>query len=197
MGFEPQLSMFERGNFPKHEVDASRFSPVLGNKKNCLIITAVGVIIICCLTCAGIFFSGFRSYAREKASIEKVLDKYMTAMADKDAAGAYDLFSPRTKKKIPLTKLKEQLKGNNYIIFRGYQSLSVENLTLGVRANTNPESPQGVVASGSGKIIYDDGFEGIIGVSLEKVEDIWMISSVNITIPPDKIPSIFDDESDS
>jgi hypothetical protein len=123
----------------------------------------------------------------EKAPVESVLDLYMKAMDAKDAKGAYALLSPRAQRQIPLSKVEDLLKGNNYVIFEGYQSLLVGNFNVSAVANTNPNVPQGTVANVTGTIKFEGGFQGTFTGVLEKVDGKWQIDSMYVVVPPSKV----------
>jgi hypothetical protein len=159
------------------------------SNKNIWIIAgiAVGIVCLCSIICIAVFGgSMFRIY-KEKAPVESVLDAYMTAMVNKDADSAYALFSPRAQRQIPVSKIQELLDGNNFVVFEGYQSLSIGNINISATANTNPDLPQGIVAKVNGIVTYEDDVQGTFNGILEKVGDQWMIDSMFVTVPPSKI----------
>lgn len=166
-------------------------SPITPKKKRgkkfwILIIIAIGILGCVTLCVSFAVLSFFRSNT-EKEPIQKVLDTYMLDMKNKDAEGAYELFTPRVKKKVPLEVLENLTKGNNYIIFEGYQSLSIQKLLMKRAFNTNPDLPQGDVATFEADVKYTGGIIGHLQATLEKNGDIWTIYYVNVTVPPDKI----------
>jgi hypothetical protein len=107
-------------------------------------------------------------------------------MVAKDFESSYALFSPRMKRQIPIAKIQAMIEGNNYVLFEGYKSLSVEQLNINAVANTNPDLPQGTVAKVTGKIIYEGGIEGSFNATLEKVDGKWKLDGMYITVPPNK-----------
>ena len=147
-----------------------------------IVVVVIAVICICsviCLTLAG-------ASMVERVPVESVLDAFMKDMVAKDIESAYALFSPRAQRQIPIDEVQKLIDGNNYILFEGYQNLSVQSLNLAAAVNTNPDLPQGAVANVNGFIEYSDSFTGNFTATLEKVDGKWMIDSINITVPPDK-----------
>lgn len=147
---------------------------------------AVAVICLCSILCIALTATGIGKIIVEKAPIESVLDAFMKDMAAKDIESAYDHFSPRTQRQMAVTELEKMIQGNNYILFKGYESLSVQNLNLTAAVNTNPDLPQGTVANVEGTISYEGGFTGQFNAVLEKVDGLWKIYNINVTVPPDK-----------
>ncbi len=168
--------------------DSISTQPQKSNKKTWVIVgIVIAVLCLCSIICVAVFGTSMYKVYTEKAPVESVLDAYMRHMANKDAESAYALFSPRAQRQIPISKLQEMLEGNNYILFEGYQSLSVSNLNISASANTNPDLPQGTVAKVTGVIIFEGNIQGSFNGVLEKVDGEWMIDGMYITVPPDKI----------
>ena len=147
----------------------------------------VAVLCLCSVICIVVFSTGMYKVYTEKAPVESVLDNYMKYMANKDAESAYALFSPRAQRQLPLSQLQALLEGNNYVVFDGYQSLSVSNFNISAVANTNPDVPQGTVATVTGVINFEESIHGSFTGTLEKVNGKWLIDGMFVTVPPDKI----------
>ncbi|MBK8619095.1 MAG: hypothetical protein IPN96_18705 [Anaerolineales bacterium] len=158
------------------------------SNKNLWIIAGITIalICICSIICLALIGTGVGKVMVERAPVEAVLDSFMNYMEAKDVESAYALFSPRVQRQIPIDDVQEMIEGNNYVLFDGYQSLSVQNINLTAAANTNPDLPQGTVANVNGFIEYVDGITGNFTATLEKVDGQWMIHRINITVPPDK-----------
>ncbi len=159
------------------------------SNKNIWIIVGIALVVLCLcsIACVAIFGTSMYKVYTEKAPVESVLDNYMRYMANKDAENAYALFSPRAQGQIPISKIQEMLEGNNYLLFEGYQSLSVSNLNISAAVNTNPDLPQGTVAKVTGVINFEGDIQGSFNGTLEKVDGKWMIDGIYVTVPPDKI----------
>lgn len=54
----------------------------------------------------------------------------------------------------------------------------------GVHVNINPDAPQGVIASATGLITYQDNIQRTFQCTLEKVDEKWKIDAVYITLEP-------------
>lgn len=139
--------------------------------------------IICIVSIAVIL----RQMNVQKEPVAAVLDAYMKAMEAKDVESAYALFSPRAQLQVPITQLQEGIKGNNFVIYEGYQSLFIDNLNLKIGTNTNPTAPQGLIVTVTGVIRYNGGIQGTYNGTLEKVKGKWMIYNLYITVPPNKL----------
>jgi hypothetical protein len=148
---------------------------------------AAGIICLCSIACVALFGATIFKVFTEREPVGSVLDAYMRYMADKDAESAYALFSPRAQRQIPFSKVEEMLEGNNYFLFEGYQSLEVGNLNISATANANPDLPQGTVANVTGTITFEGDIQGTFNGVLEKVDDEWMIDSIYVSVPPNKI----------
>jgi hypothetical protein len=159
------------------------------SNKNLWVIAGIviGVLCLCSILCLVLVGTGVGKVIVERAPVNAVLDAFMKDMAAKDVESAYALFSPQAQRQIPISKVKEMIEGNNYILFEGYQSLSLGNLNLSAAANTNPDAPQGTLAKVTGTILYEGDIQGRFDSILEKVNGKWMLDQINVTVPPDKI----------
>jgi hypothetical protein len=154
-----------------------------------LFLIAGGLILVICLclgACLALGGASFVKVFQEKAPVEKVIDSFMQAMVANDTEKAFALFSTRARRQIKIDSLKDMLEGNNYVLFEGYQSVSVQNINMTTGVNTNPDVPQGLVAKVNGTITYSGGFTGSFNAVLQKEGDQWYLDAINITVPPDK-----------
>jgi hypothetical protein len=157
-----------------------------GKKFWILIIIAASILGCMALCVSFVVLSLVRSNT-EREPILKILDSYMTNMKSKNAKEAYTLFTPRLKKKLPLKELESFTKGNNYIIFEGYQKLSIKKIVMTKAFNTNPDMPRGDVATIQAEVYYAGGIVGQMQATMEKNGDSWTIYYVNVVVPPDKM----------
>lgn len=149
----------------------------------------VAATVCACLTIGGAIVAlGLNEVSEEKAPVEAVLDDFMREMLAEDVDAALELFSPRAQRQFSKSDLDALLAGNNYILFEGYQSLTVGRLNIKAVANTNPDVAQGTVAEVIGTITYENDFSGNFVATLEKVDGEWFLFFINITVPPDKLP---------
>lgn len=160
--------------------------PKSNRKKLMIAGIVVAVLLLCSTTCVVLFGTGLYKVYTEKAPVETVLGNYMQYMEDKDAESAYALFSPRVHRLMPISDIEDSLKGNNYILFEGYESLSVSDINISASANTNRDLPQGTVATVTGNILFEGNIQGSFNGTLEKVDGVWMIYGMQVTVPPDK-----------
>jgi hypothetical protein len=162
------------------------------SKRNTWILAGavVSILCLCSIVCVAVFGAGMFNVFKQKAPVESVLDAYMGHMANKDASSAYALFTPRAQRQIPFSEIQDLLKGNNYFLFEGYQSLSVDNINISATVNPDPDVPQGIVAEVTGTITYEGDVQGTFEGVLEKVGEEWMIDGMYVVIPPSKVVAL-------
>ena len=117
--------------------------------------------------------------------VETVLDAYMNYMEAKDVGRAYALLSPLARKEIRLATLEEWTEGDDYLLFKGYENLSVQSIQMTYSSNINSNSSQGT-ADVSGNVTYEDGSTGTISGTLELIDGKWRIDSLSVHIPADQ-----------
>lgn len=159
------------------------------NRTILIVAIVVGALCLCTIACIAVIalgggaFLGIGSSGSEKAPVEDVLTAYMVAMEGKYVEGAYALFSPRAQSQFASTDLVGLIEGDNYQLFQGFDRLSVTEIEISVEANIDQNAPQGSVATVSGGVFYDGGYEGTFEAILEKVDDTWRIHNVTVAIP--------------
>ena len=151
--------------------------------------TVLVVLCFCSILCVALVGMGVGKVMIERAPVEATLDMLMKNMEAKDVESAYAMFSPRVQRKMPITDIEKLTRGNNYKVFEGYESLSIQNSNLSAAANTNPDMPQGSVARITAVVSYSDGFTGNLTAVLEKVDGEWRIHNFHVNVPPDKFQS--------
>jgi hypothetical protein len=117
----------------------------------------------------------------EQPKVESVIDDYLSAMSDKDAAKAYALFSTRAKRNVSLADVEILLEGNNYTLFEGYRSMTVTDFTINYTSDPDPDLPQGEVGQVAGTISYSGGFTGDFTAVLEKDGDEWRLFEIIVS----------------
>ena len=165
-------------------------TPKKSNRNLWILAGAVIVLVcLCSALCVALVGTGVGKVMVERAPAEATLDMLMKNMEAKDVESAYAMFSPRVQRKMPITDIEKLTQGNNYKVFEGYESLSVQNINLSAAANTNPDMPQGTVANITAVVSYSDGFMGNLTAVLEKVDGEWRIYNFHVNVPPDKFQS--------
>ncbi|MBI9049423.1 MAG: hypothetical protein JEZ00_08385 [Anaerolineaceae bacterium] len=150
-----------------------------------IIIAAMCLLIcICSVVCIATGMLGIGSVVMERKPVHDVLDEFMIDIARDDVEAAYDLFSPRAQRQTNFSDLERMSQGNDAVIFEGYQSLKVQNINISASLNTDQNQPQGSVATVSGVIYYDRGETGNFEAVLEKVDDHWMLFSIDLSVSP-------------
>jgi hypothetical protein len=146
----------------------------------------VAILCLCIFPCLGLVGTGVGKVIVERAPVEATLDTFMKNMEAKVVESAYALFSPRAQRQMPIIDIEELIQGNNYKVFEGYESLTIQNFNLTAAANTNPDMPQGTVAKVTAMVSYSDGFTGNLTAVLEKVDGEWRLFNFHVNVPPDK-----------
>ncbi len=183
----PKLTPEPKVENPVAETNVVPAPPKTSNKNLWIIAgIAIGVLCLCSILCLVLFGTAVGKAMVERAPVELVLDTFMKDMEAQDIKSAYDLFSPRAQRQVSVTDLEKLTQGNNYKVFDGYESLSIQNLNLTVAANTNPDRPQGAVANVTATVSYTDGFTGNLAAVLEKVDGKWRLFNIHVNVPPDK-----------
>jgi hypothetical protein len=159
------------------------------SNKNLWIIAGIVIagLCLCSILCVALLATGVGKVMIEQAPVEATLDTLMKNMEAKEVESAFALFSPRAQHQMSIADLEELTEGNNYKVFEGYESISIQNLNLGAAANTNPDMPQGSVANVTAIVSYTDGFTGDLTAVLEKVDGKWMLFNFHVNVPPDKL----------
>jgi len=152
-----------------------------------LVLGGIGATLCLCVAIAALFIGqSILGVSREQAVITPVIQEFMTAMEQRDTASAYRLFSSRAQRQTPISDLETLVDGENYILFEGYETAAISNTSITNSANTNPDIPQGTVATVNGIITYIDDIQGNFRAVLEKESDQWRLFSINVTVPPSK-----------
>jgi hypothetical protein len=161
--------------------------PSRSNKQLWIILgIAFSFTCLCSILCTALVATGAYRVIIERTPITTVLDTFMTYMLVKEPENAYALFSPRAQRQVSLADLEDMITGNNYVLFDGYQSLSIDHFTMSATANTNPDLPQGTTANVNGTVTYKGGFTGQLIAVLEKVDGSWRLHKIHVTVSPDK-----------
>lgn len=152
-----------------------------------IIVSALAIVIVLCATLGIVTFGrGILSVSEEQAALHPVLDRFMHAMLARDTSRAYELFATRAQRQMTRVDLEAMLAGNNSILFDGYQSLTITSTSLSTISNTDPNVPQGFVATVSGTIAYTGEVQGNFQATLEKEGKSWRLDRIDITVPPSK-----------
>lgn len=120
-----------------------------------------------------------------ESEIVTIVDAYMRAMADKDAAQAYVLLSSRAQAVYSLADIEQLVRGSSYELYDGYQSSEVEKVVATKRLSTNPSVPSSSVQA-SGTVTYVGGMQGTFEAGLEQENGQWRLSKIWVVVPPEK-----------
>jgi hypothetical protein len=92
---------------------------------------------------------------------------------------------------MPSIRIPRRLVGfggtSSYVLFDGYQSVTIDTTNLTSAVNTNPDVPQGSVATVNGTVTYTGSVTGSFRATLEKEDGDWRLFLINVTVPPSKI----------
>src|SRR6266542_1941078 len=102
------------------------------SNKNLWIIAGIviAVLCLCSIVCVALVATGVGKVMVERAPVEATLDTLMKNMEAKDVESAFALFSPRAQRQMSITDLEKLTEGNNYKVFEGYESITIQNLNL-------------------------------------------------------------------
>ncbi len=158
------------------------------SRRTLLIIISLLSVGICACVGIGAFTigRGILGISTEQATITPILNEFMQAIVARDADRAYRLFSTRAQRQTPIADIEALTTGPNYVLFDGYQSLKIDSTNISTVANTDPDVPQGLVATVSGSITYTGNVQGSFRGTLEKENGTWRLHAINITVPPSK-----------
>jgi hypothetical protein len=158
------------------------------------IIAAVCVVIcLCAVLCIGTGVFGIGSVVKEKTPIKAVLNTFMEDLESNDFDEAYALFSPRAQRQTTVDDIRRMRSGINEVLFQSYEGLRINNFNIESSVNADVDQPQGVVATVSGKLLYESGASGEFEAILEKVDGEWKLYSMDLWI--EKPDRSFDDVS--
>ena len=154
------------------------------------IITVSGIlgILLCCLFATQCNSLSPQTIADAKVQTRSLILAYAHGMAKKDYDTVYALFSKRVHRQMSIEEIEEF--GDveaNFAIVDGIQSVEINSLKLLKQANTNPNMPQGSVATVIGIANFDDGFTGRVDAVFELESETWRIHHINISISPERL----------
>jgi hypothetical protein len=176
---QPQLEPAAAGTAP---------APVKSRRTLFIVLAVVaGVVLLCGILGAVTIGRAIFSISTEQATITPVIDRFMQAMSRRDTDAAYRIFSSRAQRQTPIADLEAMVEEPNYVLFEGYQSVAIQSTNLTSAINTDPDKPQGSVATVSGTVTYTDGTTGTFQATLEKESGEWRLFFINVTVPPGKI----------
>jgi hypothetical protein len=118
-----------------------------------------------------------------------LVDQFIIHIVNEEYSLAHEMFSIEAKKGASISKLKEFQEGANAALFHNYESNVITNIHTSSSITTNPNKPPGKYVSLSGFVIYSDGYQGNLAVTLYKERGQWKIYNFNITCPPEKFES--------
>jgi hypothetical protein len=118
-----------------------------------------------------------------RTEAEKTVDRFMKLMAAREVYAAEPLFgvgSDAVERRRALASMDE---GENYVLFEGYRTISTDEFLL-MHAFGCMTSPS---ISMEGAVLYDDGSHGRFTAKLRRENGDWVLSAVNVTVPPTKL----------
>lgn len=121
-----------------------------------------------------------------QSDLASVVHAYLSAMANNDAEGAYDLFSTRSRQQVKLADVKKLLRGEGQMVFQGYQSSYVNRTDIRVLFSTDPAQPQGLTARLLGTTTYENNLQGSFEAILELDRGHWRLHSIRVNGPPER-----------
>ncbi len=137
------------------------------------------LVLLCSVTCGPFMFNFVASMPRELDVITQVLDKFMQAMADRDAPRAVTFVVTSGEQPVTMQDVETMLRGNRYILFKDYRELALTEFTV---TQTGADK----YAEVAGQILYHGDFVGEFSAAMLKENDVWKIQTIQVHVPPEK-----------
>ena len=139
----------------------------------------LGLLCMCSGLCLLPVGFGLYQAVGQREAIGQAIDQCLRDVKEGNLEGALERFSSRARKRELATEEQlEELREDP--AFVGYASLSPEKVGVTISAYADETKAQGVVATASGSVIYQDGGAGTFEATLEKEDGAWKIHSVNL-----------------
>lgn len=127
-----------------------------------------------------------RKVVTDGPKVERVLEDFMSAMAQRETQTAYALFSTRVKNQFPRSDLDGMVEGASYCLFDGFEEISINSLVFNATFNNRPDEPQGVTARVQGIVSYEGDYTGTLTAILQQEGDEYRVVNINVVVPPAK-----------
>ena len=118
----------------------------------------------------------------ETQGFEQAIDEFMAAASRRDVPSAFAFLSRDGQKQTPRSTLEKMLRGRDFALFAGYQSV---HITASHSASVT-ENGAGQAVEVSGEIAYSSNYVGQIKAVLQKQDGDWRIFTFEIKVPPGK-----------
>ena len=155
-----------------------------------LIIGAVVVGLAVLVGCCMLVVSFVKDFAGNIGTGNEVLTEFLQAMSEKDVDSAYALMSERAKVEVSRDDLQELVDGANFVLFDGFEDLTITSTHQ--RTTTN----FGTYLEIEGIVLFEHEFRGSLEAIVHKEGEEWKITSVNVTVPPDKMEAFLEKNGD-
>lgn len=184
-----QETQFPNDLPPQQQPGAVSVAPQQESRRKIVFVLLAAAAVLCIVgaVCVGVFGLGITQVTAQKPAVEKTIDEFMRDMRAREIYKAFALFSTRAQRSVKVEDLSKMSQGNNFVLFDGYQSVTVRNLNVRTVVNADPQSPQGMVAQVDGVVEYDGGIRGRVEAVLEREGEEWRLHFINVTVPPDKL----------
>ena len=137
------------------------------------------LVLLCSATCGPFMFNFATSMPGELDAITQVLDKFMQAMANRDAPRAMTFAVTDGEHPVTMEDLETLLQGNNYVLFKDYRELALTEFNL---TQTGADK----YAEVAGQILYEGDFVGEFSANVTKENGGWKIQMIQVHVPPEK-----------
>lgn len=144
------------------------------------------LVITLLISCGTVVGSASHQVSEAQGEAATLIDSYMRAMANRDAAQAHALLSSRAQAVYSIGDVEQLLQGSDYGLYEGYESAEVARVIVTSRLSTNPNVPK-TMAQVTGKINYQGGVTGTFEANMELEDGQWRLSKVWIVVPPEKL----------
>lgn len=165
---------------PSNETSSQQTAAPKKTRRNFVLLAGlVGIVILFGFACCPFVYDFAASFPQEMNATIQVLDEYMKAMADRDAPRAFAVVAKSSEPPIALNDLESLLRGNNYILFKGYRDLALTGFNL---TQTGADK----YAEVEGNVLYEGNFVGEFSANVIKENGDWKIQTIKVSVPPDK-----------
>lgn len=145
-----------------------------------------GLLFLIPCVCSGLVVAvigrGVATAVVEHDDAELVVNNYFRLMKNQDIEGAYELFSLRARQTIPQSDLEKLARPPNDYLFSDFEKAAVLHIQIQYTSGRT-------LAHVRGTANFSNGIVGTFQGTLEREGDDWRILSMNVFVPPSKLPT--------
>ena len=119
----------------------------------------------------------------ETQGFEQAIDEFMAAASRRDVPAAFAFLSRDGQKQTPRSTLEKMLRGRDFALFDGYQSVHITAFHSYLVTENGAGQAQGEAVEVSGEVAYYSNYVGQIKAVLQKQDGDWRIYTFEIKVP--------------